>query len=408
MASLGLRTGASFLGVGDGTRVAAEAMKTLGTMRGLATKVGQMASYVDGVVPASHREAFEAAMSTLRANAPQSSPKDVRDTILRELGHPVEALFAEWDDVPIASASIGQVHRARMHDGRDVVVKVQHPGIAEAMASDLDNLGMLEAFGAAFGGRHFKSDEYLDIVRSRFTEELDYTLEAERMDLFRRAHRGDPDIIIPAVIHELSSERVLTSELIVGMPFGDAVKASEELRRKWTITLWRFVARGLLESGLLNGDPHPGNYIFLDDGRVAFLDFGCCEVLPEHQVAAMRRVHDAAATNDEAAFRREFIQISGAKPGRLGDAVVKLARDCFEYLFSSPFRFTREYVEGLVRDAQIIGVIGATAPRHEQFAGPPELLFIHRLQFGFSSILARLDVEVDFREQTRAHFRLVA
>lgn len=408
MASLGFRTGASFLGVGDGTRVAAEAVKTLGTMRGLATKVGQMASYVDGVIPASHREVFEAAMATLRSQAPQSSPKDIRDTVVRELGQPVESLFAEWNDIPIASASIGQVHRARTHDGREVVVKVQHAGIAEAIASDLQNLGLLESFGAAFGGRQFKSDEYLDVIRSRFTEELDYSLEAERMALFRRAHARDPDIIIPEVIRELSSKRVLTSEFVSGIPFERAVEASEDLRRQWAITLWRFVARGLLESGLLNGDPHPGNYIFLDDGKVAFLDFGCCEVLSKPQVEAMRRVHDAAAENDEAAFRREFIKISGAKPGRLGDAVVKLARDCFEYVFTAPFRFTREYVEALVRDAQIIGVIGATAPKHEQFAGPPELLFIHRLQFGFFSILARLDVDVDFREQTRTQFFLVA
>jgi predicted unusual protein kinase regulating ubiquinone biosynthesis (AarF/ABC1/UbiB family) len=369
-------------------------------MRGIATKVGQMASYVDGVIPEQHREAFETAMASLRNQAPKSSPTQIRAIIKAELGQPVEKLFAEWTDEPFASASIGQVHRARLHDGREVVVKVQHPGIDKAMASDLENLSMFEAFGANFGGRKFQSAEYLETVRARFMEELDYRLEAQRMDLFRKAHVTDKQVRIPGVIHEVTSKRVLTTEFARGLSFEEACQAPEEQRRAWALTLWRFVMRGLVESGVLNADPHPGNYIFQEDGVVTFIDFGCCEVMSPDRVAQMRRIYDTSIQGNWDDFKKEFAAISEMKPGRMGEVVMDIALMCMKPVAEpKPFHFTRKFVARIVEEANRLSYLAVMASKDELFTGPADLLFIHRLQFGFFSILARLDVAADYRTE---------
>jgi hypothetical protein len=172
----------------------------LGSMRGLAAKVGQMTGYVDGLVPEAQREAYERAMKPLLAAAPRSSPAEIRRLLEGELDAPVDRLFARFDDVPVASASIGQVHRAALFDGREVAVKVQHPGVARAMEADLANAGLLEHAAGLLGGARFDMRTLLATVRERFREELDYLLEAERYRLFARLHADDPVIVIPEVV----------------------------------------------------------------------------------------------------------------------------------------------------------------------------------------------------------------
>jgi predicted unusual protein kinase regulating ubiquinone biosynthesis (AarF/ABC1/UbiB family) len=169
LAAAGARSGASLLLSKKGESAAAATAEALGTLRGLAAKVGQMASYVDGVVPEQHREAYEAAMGKLRAAAPSSSITEVRALVEEELGAPIDRMFDEWKDAPIASASIGQVHWARVR-GLEVAVKVQHPGIAKAIASDLQNAGIIEQMAGVMGGRRFDSKGMLAVVRKRFSE----------------------------------------------------------------------------------------------------------------------------------------------------------------------------------------------------------------------------------------------
>ncbi|HTA94032.1 MAG TPA: AarF/UbiB family protein, partial [Polyangiaceae bacterium] len=210
LAGLGARTGASLL-LSKGADSAAErAADVLGTLRGVAAKVGQMASYVDGVVPEGQRDAYEAALRKLREQAPTSSIAEIRAQVERELGAPIDELFCDWEDEPVASASIGQVHRARLADGRVVAVKVQHSGIAKAVESDLENVGMLESLVGTFVPKGVNSRGVLEEVKTRFREELDYRLEAERQTRFAQIFRGDPQIRIPAIIPERSSLRVLT------------------------------------------------------------------------------------------------------------------------------------------------------------------------------------------------------
>jgi len=402
LAALGLKTGAgAVLGRDDGGQAAAEqAAEVLGTLRGLAAKVGQMASYVDGLVPESKRDAFEASLKVLRAQAPRSSATAIRAVLENELGAPIDTLFASFDDVPIASASIGQVHRARLPDdvmgGIQVAVKVQHPGIRKAVESDLSNAGILEGLGGMMGGRRLNSKGHFEILKQRFREELDYALEAERLSAFAALHAGDPTIRIPHIVRERSAASVLTTQLVEGKTLDELSATSVDERRAYAETLWRFVFKGNLVGGMFNADPHPGNYVFQDDGKIAFLDYGCVQVIPEPRRPLARELHRAAVKRDEDEFAKRVSLLLDAKPG----ALEKLARDysrlCFEPLFASPYRVTRTYAASLVDAMKSMAMATRKLPDHEVFSMPTEMLFMNRLQFGFYSVLARLDVEVDY------------
>jgi predicted unusual protein kinase regulating ubiquinone biosynthesis (AarF/ABC1/UbiB family) len=377
---------------------AAQAAEVLGTLRGLAAKVGQMASYVDGLVPEDKRDAFEVSLRVLRAQAPRSEPHEIRALVEEELGAPVDRLFAEWDDAPIASASIGQVHRARLYedDGLEVAVKVQHPGIRRAVESDLANAGVLESITALGGARRFDTRAQLEVIRTRFREELDYALEADRLEHFAGVHAGDPTVRVPRLVRARSSARVLTTELVRGAGFEEALVAPTAARTAWAETMWRFVFKGNFLGRMFNADPHPGNYVLQDDGRVVFLDYGCVQPIDEARLRHARAMHRAALARDDDAFRAACGAMLHSKPGRLETMALDYTRECFEPLFASPYRITRGYAAGLVEGMKEMGLVARRLPESEFFTMPPEMLFINRLQFGFYSVLARLDVEVDY------------
>ncbi|MBL8612726.1 MAG: AarF/ABC1/UbiB kinase family protein [Myxococcales bacterium] len=401
LAALGVRTGAGAV-LGAEKAAAERAADVLGTMRGLAAKVGQMGSYVDGLVPEDKRDAYEASLKLLRAQAPRSSAADVRRVVEEDLGGPIDALFAHFDEEPIASASIGQVHRATTRSGDEVAVKVQHPGIDKAVEADLANASVLEMMGGALGGRRFDSRAFLEVVSARFREELDYGLEAERLSAFAELHRGDPHIRVPRLFPDLSARRVLTTELVGGLGFDDACEAPEADRLRWAETLWRFVFKGNLVMGMFNADPHPGNYFFQDDGRVCFLDYGCVQVIPPDQRPKARAMHWAAIDRDRARFDGAVSDLIGAKPGRLERLARDYTRRCFEPLFDAPYRITRTYAAGLVDGMKDMAKAARKIPEGEFFTMPAEMFFMNRLQFGFYSVLARLDVEVDYAAIERA------
>lgn len=396
LAMLGARTGASLIGGGKGDGAAEKAAEVLGTLRGLAAKVGQMASYVDGIVPEGKRDAYEASLKMLRSQAPRSSPEEIREVVESELGAPLSTLFTEWDEEPIASASIGQVHRARLPSGEEVAVKVQHANIREAVESDLASAGILEAFGAVGGMRRFDTKSQLEVIRSRFREELDYALEAERLLAFAAVHANDPTIVVPKLFRSHSRASVLTTEFLRGTSFDEACLAPEADRKAWAETLWRFVFRGNLVLGKFNADPHPGNYFFLPEGKVAFVDYGCVQEIDEPHRQLALGVHWAAVRRDEDAFRRGVSKMIDAKKGRLEDLALAYTRRCFEPLFGSPFRMTRTFSGSLVAGMTEMAKEAKKVPDAEFFTMPPSMLFMNRLQFGFYSVLARLDVEVDY------------
>jgi len=397
LASAGMRAGASLVSGGDGANAAKHAAEVFGTLRGLAAKVGQMASYVDGVVPEGQRAAYETAMKGLRAAAPTSSVDEVKRLIEEELGAPIDRLFVRFDEVPIASASIGQVHRARLESGVEVAVKVQHPGIVKAIDADLANAGILQAMIGTVAGKRFKTKEQLEVVRQRFREELDYKLEAERLRMFASFHVGDRTIHLPRVHEERSTGRVLTTDFMHGVDFDEACAAPEAERRKWAETLWRFVYKGILEHRNFNADPHPGNYLFRDDGAVVFLDFGCVQPIPERNSVRARAIHRAAMHRDESAFAEGVTALLDAKPGKLRKLAIAYTRKCFEPLFNAPYHITRPYAASLVEDMKAMAMDARKASDDEFFALPEDMLFMNRLQFGFYSVLARLDVAADYR-----------
>jgi predicted unusual protein kinase regulating ubiquinone biosynthesis (AarF/ABC1/UbiB family) len=404
---LGARTSASLLFSKDGESAAERAAEVLGTLRGVAAKVGQMASYVDGVVPEGQRAAYEVALRKLREQAPTSTIADVRALVESELGAPISELFRDWEDEAVASASIGQVHRARLPDGRVVAVKVQHTGIVRAVESDLENVGLLESALGSFVGKGLNSRGILAEVKARFREELDYRLEARRQTEFAQLFRGDPQIFVPAVIPERSTTRVLTSEFVVGWGLDETAKQSESERRAYAEALWRFVFKGNLIGGMFNADPHPGNYIFQAGGRIAFLDFGCVQPIRDGRMGPARALHRAAVDRDEAAFATQVRVIMETRGGLYEDLAIAYSRRCFEPLFASPFRISRDYVRALVTE------IGAMKQVLFKKGGnfvplPSGMLFMNRLQFGFYSVLARLDVAVDYAAVERAFMAAVA
>ena len=248
---------------------AQDVAETLGAMKGVLMKIGQMASYVDdGLSPSVRRT-----LSQLQDSVPPMSAELAAGVVEAELGMAPERAFAQWDPEPIAAASIGQVHRAITHDGQAVAVKVQYPGIAEAIAADLDNVALLRRMLRITAPAQ-DVDALLAELRERVLEELDYRREAANQALVASYYDGHPTISVPKIIGALSTRRMVTSELAVGARFAELAQWSQDERDLAAETIYRFVFRSLYEVHAFNGDPHPGNYLFHGGGRVTFLDFG--------------------------------------------------------------------------------------------------------------------------------------
>jgi predicted unusual protein kinase regulating ubiquinone biosynthesis (AarF/ABC1/UbiB family) len=238
-------------------------------LKGLSMKLGQMASYLDGAVP-------ESAQKALRRLQSQSRPIEwavVEASLAEAYGRPASEVFAAFEHHPFAAASIGQVHRARAGD-REVAVKVQYPEIARAIEVDLGNLGRLGLFGSL--GSAVASGPLVQELRERLREECDYRQEAANQLYFRELFAGDARLLVPEVLADLVRERVLVSEFVTGRSFHDFLaSASQQEKNRAGLLIYEFAWQSIWTHSLFNGDPHPGNYLFLDDGRVAFLDFGC-------------------------------------------------------------------------------------------------------------------------------------
>jgi predicted unusual protein kinase regulating ubiquinone biosynthesis (AarF/ABC1/UbiB family) len=284
---------------------AKQIVSVLGTMKGAAMKLGQVMSFLDvGLVDEEYREEFQRELAKLRDAAPTVSFKQMRKVIEDDLEERIPAVFESFDEQPIAAASIGQVYRARLReDGREVAVKVQYPGVASAVRADLQNLDMIMRLLK-------RMTPQLDVravageIRERVVEELDYELEAQNQRSLGRIFQGHPFIKIPMVITELSRERVLVSELVEGVGFEELKGYPQAKRDRIGEIVFRFFLGCLYRHRQFSGDPHPGNFLLLADGRVAFLDFGLFKRLDlapvELELAAQRAVieHDAQALHE--------------------------------------------------------------------------------------------------------------
>lgn len=314
----------------DPVAVADQLVRQLGQMKGAAMKIGQVLSTVDfDLVPEDQREEFKERLAALRDQAPPVPRRDLEKLLRQDLGAPVEQVFAEFSDEPVAAASIGQVHRARTRDGRDVAVKVQYPGVAEAVDTDLRNMSMLfplvKRLAPGLDVKALGTE-----LRERIGEELDYEVEAQHQRLVARLFRGHPYVRIPAVDTELSTRRVLVSEFVEGVGFSEVKARPETERDRFAEIVFRFFWGLLSHERLVAGDPHPGNYLLCPDGRVCFLDYGL-----------MRRI-DPVYQEEERELARAVID---GDPARVH---AMLARTGY---LPDPDAFTHEQVFEQISDA---------------------------------------------------------
>src|SRR6476469_4650040 len=291
----------------------------LGQMKGAAMKLGQFASFIDTeFIPEEYREIYQEQLAKLRTDAP-AMPWEKVETVLEEEydGEPLSALFAEFETEAFAAASIGQVHRAELLDGREVAVKIQYPGIAEALDADLRNAGTLVRLARALApGLDAKA--IAEEIRERVMEELDYEYEAQNQRSFARAYREHPFIYVPEVVTRLSRRRVLVTELVEGMNFEEIKELPHEEGSRFGEIVFRGSLGSMFHLQHFNADPHPGNYILQADGRVAFLDFGMTKKLDHEQIVLEQRAFDAASRDAPEDFRKALHDLGFIKnPSKL-------------------------------------------------------------------------------------------
>jgi len=365
---------------------------TLGKMKGLGMKLGQTMSYLAFTAPEAVRERLQ----YLQDQAPPMDGAAV-DAVFREcLGKVPERIFERWEARPFAAASIGQVHRAELRDGTAVAVKVQYPEIRQAIESDLATAGALEtviAFGLGLRGEH--PDDLVHELRDRVLEECDYFREGENQETFRRIFSDQEGVLVPRAHRRFCGDRILTSDYVDGRRFATFVRdATQADKDRAGAILFRVAMTSLFEHGIFNADPHPGNYLFTDDGRVAFLDFGCVKRFS-------RRFLDRIARYDHAVLegRRDdadrLVVEKGIAPEPDAfdfDYHHEMMKQFHEpWLSTKPFRFDRHYVERNWR-AMVLD-----NPNRTRMQLPRDFLFMMRLFFGLHSVLAELGAQADWR-----------
>jgi predicted unusual protein kinase regulating ubiquinone biosynthesis (AarF/ABC1/UbiB family) len=299
---------------------AAERMvDVLGTMKGAAMKIGQLASFIDTeFIPEEYRELYQDKLSKLRTEAPAMPWEKVKGVLEEEWdGEPVEELFEDFEHEAAAAASIGQVHRAVLPDGRKVAVKVQYPGIAEALRADLQNAQMLIRMAKAIAPG-LDARAAAEELKERVLEELDYEFEAQNQRSFSRAYRGHPFIYVPDVITRLSRRRVLVTEWVDGVGFDEVKARPQPERDRFAEIVFRFCFGSVYHLQHFNADAHPGNYLLMDDGKVAFLDFGMTKQLDKEQIELEITALDAAFAEDPERLRRALHDLGFVnKPDRV-------------------------------------------------------------------------------------------
>jgi predicted unusual protein kinase regulating ubiquinone biosynthesis (AarF/ABC1/UbiB family) len=358
----------------------------LGELRGLGTKVGQMAGLVEASLPPDVREKIGPVLVRLRAQAARSRYEDIARLIEEDLGAPPEKIFARFDREAFASASLGQVHDAEHHDGRHLAVKVQHPGIREAFENDLSNVTSLGRIAAAFVMPSRSGGEFIAKVKEGFLAELDYRREADNLRTFARLTAGDPDLELPTFLPDTSSARVLTATFLQGTSVEVARNYPNDTRRRQAASIRRFVLSALADHGVLYADAHAGNFLFREDGTVGVLDFGSVFHLDDEHRLAFGQFRDALAASDRKAFGDAVRRVFGIDNEKAVEAIANVQ------FFA---------IGGLVRGESIGGdrvraiTTGAAEMKAkllgQRFTISPFLPFFMRTMLALNALLAGLD-----------------
>jgi predicted unusual protein kinase regulating ubiquinone biosynthesis (AarF/ABC1/UbiB family) len=375
-------------------KTAEQVTEALGQMKGALMKLGQMVSYLDQGLPEHVRDA----LSQLQQDAPPMSGELAAGVIANELGVPPEELFADWDPVPIASASIGQVHRAFTHDGRAVAVKVQYPGVDQAVASDLDSVGLLFAgMGQLFPGLDHKP--IVAELRERLVEELDYEREAANQQMFADFYRGHPYIHVPDVIEEYSSRRVLTSDLVEGVGWNELVTWNQDEKNLAAETLYRYAFGSLYRLKAFNGDPHPGNYLFRPGGHVTFLDYGLVKRFTDEELEPFQRMIHWMVIEPDATKFREAIEDIGLLPKDApfsNDEIIDYFGHFYEFVAQDgEYTITADYASETVR--RFFDQRGPYGEIMKAANLPPSFVIINRINLGLYALFGELNATGNFR-----------
>ncbi|NEB05714.1 AarF/ABC1/UbiB kinase family protein [Streptomyces sp. SID13726] len=385
-------------------RTADQLFKVLGELKGGAMKFGQALSVFESALPEEVAGPYRAALTKLQEAAPPMPTRTVHSVLEERLGEDWQELFIEFDDKPSAAASIGQVHRAVWHDGREVAVKVQYPGAGDALLSDLNQLGRFaRLLGPLVPGIDIKP--LIAELRDRVSEELDYALEAQAQQAHAEEFADDPDVVVPAVVHQ--SDQVLVTEWIDGVPLSEVISdGTEEQRDRAGQLLARFLFSGPARTGLLHADPHPGNFRLLpggpdgqEDWRLGVLDFGTVDRLPgglPDTIGTSLRLTldgDAEAVYDllcSEGFVKKSIELDP-------DAVLDYLLPIIEPAQVEAFTFTRGWMR-----SQAARIADPRSPAHQlgkQLNLPPAYLLIHRVTLSTIGVLCQLGATVRLREE---------
>ncbi len=380
------------------TRQAQRYAERLGRSRGVLMKAGQMLSFVtlDPAVEAPYRGIYQAAFARLQDDAPPMPPQLAMDSIAAELGRPPRELFTEFDPLPLAAASIGQVHAATLPDGRQVAVKVQYPGVAEAIRADLANTELLATFFQLVftvmpGMSRMDVRDIAREVAERIGEEVDYRAEAANQQEFADLYRGHPFLRVPEIVPELSTRRVLTMELSDGVRYAKALTAEQSLRDAWGEAIYRFFSANLVLHGLFNADPHPGNYLFHPDGGVTFLDFGCVKRFTRQQVERMEEVVAATVARDAELLTRAAVTAGffDPKDPPAAEALLAMMVDSRPDLICvQPYTYTPESSAEALRN--MLSPRGSHGAVVRKLSGAADYIFISRVDTGMTAVLGGL------------------
>jgi predicted unusual protein kinase regulating ubiquinone biosynthesis (AarF/ABC1/UbiB family) len=396
----------------DGRRAAAERrqikaaeqiVEVLGQMKGAAMKVGQIASFLDsGSLPPEITERLQHKLAELRDSAPVVPFADMRKVIERDLGDRLDAVFAGFDEHAIGAASIGQVYRATLDDGRVVAVKVQYPGVAQAVRADLQNLGLLLQVAKRIVPGLDTRAAGIEI-RERVTEELDYEHEAQNQRAFARALRGHPFIFVPDVITDLCGEHTLVTEFVDGIGFEQVRELDQATRDRYGEIVFRFFFGTLYRLGHFSADPHPGNFLLMDDGHVAFLDFGMTKTLDrpavELEMDAVRR----GIEGDAAGLRRTLMEIGYYEEG---EQLVTPER-VLEHFYALTSWYTTPGERTLDRDYLRQVMFDSGDPRSQywdmirRYNVPPNAMLARRMEGLVLGVLSQLEARGDWHAVAR-------
>jgi len=376
-------------------RTAEDVAKELGEMKGVLMKAGQVMSFVFEALP----DEAQDALATLQADAAPMAPTLAANVVKEDFGKPPEKVFLDWADMPVAAASIGQVHRAIAHDGRDVAVKVQYPGVHDAIENDLDAAEVMYAMFSSMMLKGLDSKGFVDELRERMREELDYSIEAGNLAEFEARFQGHPWVRIPQLVPELCSPRVLTTEWVDGMSFDQLRRdESEDTKQRAAEVVWRFAQNAIHRYGIFNGDPHPGNYKFHHDGSVTFLDFGLVKRWSPGEWESLRPTMDAIIIDRDPDKLVAAMVNSNFLPAAHGldpELVYEYVSSPYMPYLSDEFTFTRDWMRDTL--GVILDVQGPHAQVIEQLNMPPSFVILDRVVWGVNAILGKLGAHGPWR-----------